>query len=101
MAYGKRRIFALDVIYKPMFAFEAESLAQAEYLVRAPWFAEALTEFHLGRRGVQNQNALPQTRVATEAEAAIYHDFADEFAEHSDQFLVAHLPDGCRLGIAG
>jgi hypothetical protein len=94
VASGERPIFVLDVIDRPTFAFEAESLAQAEDLVRAPWLAAALDRFHRQRGNVDGRHATAGPRDATEAEAAVYRDFADEFAERSGQFLVALLPGG-------
>jgi hypothetical protein len=91
MERSEPQIFVLDVIDKRAFAFEADSVAQAEELVRAPRFTAALDGF-CSRKGEARTHASCLTRPATEAEASIYRDFASEFADASGRILVAHLP---------
>jgi hypothetical protein len=91
MPYRQRPIFVLDIRNEATFAFEAEHLAQARNFVDAPWFAGAVFEFSPSKHGGWDDSAARRTRAATEPEAAIYRDYADEFAEVSDQFLIARL----------
>jgi hypothetical protein len=91
MPYRQRSIFVLDIRNEPTFAFEAEHLAHAEEIADAPWFSSAVCEFYSNKRGKWDDSATRRTRPATEPEAAIYRDYADEFADVSDQFLIARL----------
>jgi len=97
MQQGQRSIFVLDVLDKADFAFEAESLAQARELSEAPWFVQAVNAFYSRkcreRTRERTDGTLRRPRPATEAEASIYRDVADEFADRSDCFLIAHLSD--------
>jgi hypothetical protein len=93
MPYRQRSIFVLDIRNEPTFAFEAEHLAHAEEIADAPWFSSAVCEFYSNKRGKWDDSATRRTRPATEPEAAIYRDYADEFADVSDQFLIAHLSE--------
>jgi hypothetical protein len=87
----KRAIFVLGVPDEADFAFEADSPAQAEAYARAPWFVRSVSQF-FSRHGRGCQTGLtPQTRPASEAEAALYRTLADEFAETTGCFFVAHL----------
>jgi hypothetical protein len=89
----ERSIFALDVAGRAAFAFEAKSLAQAEELTRAPWFARALGKFHANKPQGWDSNIPVRARVATEAEISVYQELADEFADLSARFFIAHLSD--------
>jgi hypothetical protein len=93
MQQGQRPIFVLDVLDKADFAFEAESLAQARELSQAPWFVQAVSAFYSRKCRERTNGTFRCTRPATETEASIYRDFADEFAEGADCFLIAHLSD--------
>jgi len=101
MQQGQRSIFVLDVLDKADFAFEAESLAQARELSEAPWFVQAVSAFYSRkcrertreRTQERTDGTLRRPRPATEAEASVYRDVADEFADRSDCFLIAHLSD--------
>ena len=93
MQQGQRSIFVLDVLDKADFAFEAESLAQARELSEAPWFVQAVSAFYSRKCRERTNGTVRRTRPATEAEASVYRDFADEFADRSDCFLIAHLSD--------
>jgi hypothetical protein len=90
MLSGQRHIFVLDMRHDTAFAFEAENLAQAEGLMHAPWFARAISGFYAKARGCSDSTAC-RIRPATEREAATYRDYADEFADAWDRFLIAHL----------
>jgi len=93
MECREQSIFVLDVAGRPTFAFKAENLAQAEELIQASWFARALSEFYANKRQGWDNNIPVRTRFAIEAEVSIYRDFADEFADLSDRFFIAHLSD--------
>jgi hypothetical protein len=82
-------IFVLDIAEQPCFAFEADHLNAAEQIVRSPWLLQALDEFCRARRPADGGQLF--LRAATDHEAALYRDRADEFAEAETQFLIAHL----------
>jgi hypothetical protein len=81
-------IFVIDVSDSAAFAFEAQSSSQAEDLTRLPWFAQALEEFCLRREMTISERSL---RPATDTEASTYQDLAGEFADTTNDFLVANL----------
>jgi hypothetical protein len=87
----ERPIFILDAGGGSAFAFEAASAIAAEGLTREPWFTEALEEFRQSRLRTRTGLAPARVRTATEAEAALYQDRADEFSDASNHFLVAHI----------
>jgi hypothetical protein len=87
------QIFVLDIAERPTFAFEADSACTAEALARSPWFAFAVADFFAQRGKALNENGRFFARLATEAEASLYRTLADEFAEATDRFLIAHLTD--------
>lgn len=93
MKCRERSIFVLDILGRPTFAFEAEDLAQAEAFVHAPWFASSLSEFFANKRKGWDKNIPLRTRVATEQEASIYRDIADEFTDLSGRLFIAHFSD--------
>jgi hypothetical protein len=82
-------IFVLDIAQRPAFAFAADSLDGARCMARSDWMLLALDRFCRVRRpGAAGQF---QLRCATDSEAAVYHDRADEFADPTAQILIAHL----------
>jgi hypothetical protein len=91
MQQGQKPIFVLDISDKADFAFEAESLAQAQELSQAPWFVQAVSAFYARKCRERTNGTFRGTRPATETEASIYRDLADEFADESNCFLIAHL----------
>src|SRR5258708_36178216 len=95
MQQGQRSIFVLDVLDKADFAFEAESLAQARELSEAPWFVQAVSAFYSRkcreRTRETTNGTFRRTRPATEAEASVYRDVADELADSTDCILITHL----------
>jgi hypothetical protein len=93
MKCKERSVFVLDIAGRPTFAFEAETPAQAEDFIRAPWFGRSLDEFYAKKRSGWDKNISGRVRVATEGEMSIYRDFADEFAVLSNCFFIAHLSD--------
>ncbi|WP_146687357.1 hypothetical protein [Bradyrhizobium canariense] len=94
VATNERSIFVLEIADAPAFAFEAESCSQAAEVARSPWFTRALDKFYLRRRESWDWNRPPlRLRVATTTEATVYRDFACEFADALDCFLVTHLSD--------
>jgi hypothetical protein len=91
MQRARRAIFVVDVVDEASFAFEAQSLGEAEAYAHAPWFLQSLGQFFTQHgRGCQH-GLTPRTRHASEAEASTYHALADEFAETPGCFFVAHL----------
>ena len=86
-------IFVLDILGTPSFAFEAEDLAQAEAFVHAPWFAPSLGKFFAHKRKGWDANVPLRARVASEEEASIYRDFADEFSDVSGCLFIAHFSE--------
>ena len=91
MQRAQRAIFVVDVASEASFAFEAKSLGQAEACAQAPWFLRSLDRFLAQHGRGCAADLAPRTRPASEAEAASYRALADEFAETSDCFFVAHL----------
>ena len=85
-----RPIFVLAIGGEATFAFEADSLAQAREFADSPWFTRAINEIYANNPLAWN-NGAARTRAATEPEASAYRDYADEFADGSRQFLIAHL----------
>ncbi|WP_407157705.1 hypothetical protein [Bradyrhizobium sp. STM 3557] len=84
-------VFALDLAERPAFAFAADSLDGARRMARSDWMRLALDRFcRIRRPGAAGQF---QLRCATDSEAAAYHERADEFADPTDQVLIAHLPE--------
>jgi hypothetical protein len=92
MGAGKQ-VFVLDVADEPTFAFEADGMTAAAALVQLPWFTSAVTGFRARRGKVFDSNDPLFARMATEAEASLYRGLADEFADATGCFLVAHLAD--------
>jgi hypothetical protein len=72
------QVFVLDLGRHPAFAFATGDVEQAQGIVRSSWLLRALDAF-CKRRPLGGGRL--QLRPATEAEAAIYRDRADEFAE--------------------
>jgi hypothetical protein len=96
MPHRQRTIFVLDIRNEAAFAFEAETLVQAEGLTHAPWFARAVGEFYASKHGRCDDGVARRIRSATKREASTYRDYADEFADLSDHFLIAHLSEADR-----
>jgi hypothetical protein len=89
MHRAPRPVFVVDIPNMANFAFEAESLGQAEAYAHAPWFLRSLGQF-FAQHG-RGCGFRPLTRPASEAESSTYRALADEFSEISDCFFVAHL----------
>jgi hypothetical protein len=89
--WRERAIFVLDVLDEADFAFEADNLAQAEEYAQAPWLQRSVGQF-FSRHGRACQGGFASNaRPASAAEASTYRALADEFAETSGYFFVAHL----------
>ena len=86
------QIFILSLFEDTHLAFEAESHESAEGLCRTPWFVQAVDEFRAHKRESAS-SLFYRARPATDAEAATYRQFADEFAELGNRLLVANLGD--------
>jgi hypothetical protein len=82
-------VFILSIAERPAFAFEADNFNAATQISRSPWLLQALDEFCRARRPADGGQLF--LRAATDHEAALYRDRADEFAEAETQFLIAHL----------
>jgi hypothetical protein len=91
MAQRQRRVFVLDVADGPAFAFEADNAVAADALVRTPWFARAFSDFRARGHKTCNSNGPLRARAATEAETSLYWDCAAEFAEETEQLLLARI----------
>ena len=85
----EHRVFVLELDGSPKFAFEALEISDASEIARSIWFGQAFDRFCPDRR-VKDSN--PRLRPATDREASAFHDVAEEFAEPTEHFLVAHLP---------
>jgi len=84
------QVFVLDLGRPPAFAFATGDVEQAQDIVRSPRLLRALDAF-CKRRPFDGGNRL-QLRPATDDEAAIYHDRADEFAEDvTARLLIVHI----------
>jgi hypothetical protein len=86
------QIFILSLFEDVDLAFEADSQESAEGLCRTSWFVQAVDQFRAHKRESAS-SLFYQARPATDAEAAIYRQIADEFAEWGDRLLVANLGD--------
>ncbi|WP_456731447.1 hypothetical protein [Bradyrhizobium sp. USDA 3364] len=83
----------IETRHDAAFALEAASLAHATELLQTSWLAAALDDFHRRQPHLSQRCAPWRIREATAAEAALFRDLADEFADGSNRFLVAELPD--------
>lgn len=88
---GGPSVFVLEIEDEPCFAFEAETLDQAEQLVRASSFWHAFNRFRTSSaKGVNSQLDF-RARPATANEASVYETVATEFAgDYTGPFFV-HL----------
>jgi len=93
MSRTEHRIFVLDIANQPALAFEADSAFAAEALISASWFTEAVEDFCKKRRKIRNGTFPTRPRLATDVEASLYRERADEFAELTDHFLIAHISE--------
>ena len=87
---GSKTVFVLELADRQAFAFEAESAAAAEVMVRAPRFIQALNRFCDARGIVRGERPL-LPREATAREKAAYIDYLDEFPEEFGSLLVVGL----------
>lgn len=85
----ERRVFALELNGLPTLAFEATEISIANEIVRSAWFRRAVDRL-CQNRPLTDSNTRP--RPATAEEASLFHDLAEEFAEPTEHFFVAHLP---------
>jgi hypothetical protein len=82
-------VFVIDIAQLPAFAFEADHVDAARQIVGSAWLLRALDAFCRVRRPADGRQL--RLRTATDREAALYRDRADEFAEAEPHFLIAHL----------
>jgi hypothetical protein len=88
----QRPVFILNLCEGTDLAFEADGEEIAEKFCRTPWFVQAVDRFRAHK--TQSANSLfYRTRPATAAEASMYRQVADEFAELGPCMLVANLGD--------
>ena len=92
MLQRPRPIFILNLFEGTDLAFEADNLDAAEELCRTPWFEQAVDQFRAHKKESAS-SLFYRIRHATDAEAAAYWQFADEFAELGHCVLVANLDD--------
>jgi hypothetical protein len=86
---AEQDVFVLELDGSPTFAFGAAENESASEIIRSDWFKAAIDGF-LSDRPVTDSAVL--LRPATNTEASVFHDLADEFAEPTMRFFVAHLP---------
>ena len=83
-----QHVFVLELDGLPTLAFGAAGISNADEISRSTWFRRAFDRFRSGRPVTGSNTHL---RPATDKEAAAFNDLADEFAEPTQHFLVAHL----------
>ena len=88
--FGGKAVFVLDLAAGQAFAFESESAATADVMVRAPGFIQALNRFCNARGIVRDERPL-LPRQATACEEAAYIDYLGEFPEALGRLLVVRL----------
>jgi hypothetical protein len=87
------QVFAIDLGRRPAFVFAANGHDMAQSLVRSPGLLQALDTFGRLSRPAQTQRLA--LRKATNDEAAIYLDRADELAEETIcRLLLVHISSG-------
>ena len=87
---SSKTVFVFDLSDRRVFAFEAESAATAEMMLRGPRFVQALYRFCDARGIVRDERPL-LLREATAREKATYIDYLDEFPEALGSLLVVGL----------
>jgi hypothetical protein len=92
MLQRPRQVFVLNLFEGTDLAFEADSRESAESLCRAPWFVQAVERFRAHKRESADGLCF-RAQPATDAEAAMYRQISDEFAEMGHDVLVANLGD--------
>ena len=96
MLQRTRPVFILNLFEGAELAFEADSQESAEGLCRAPWFVQAVDRFRAHKRE-SSGSRFYRTQPATEVQAAMYRQIADEFAELGPCMLVANLGDAQKI----
>jgi len=91
MASDHPQVFILDMAERPVFAFEASDFEMAQRLARSQWLLQALDRFCSTRAPAQDSRGRLRLREATRDEAALYRARAEEFADATPRFLIAHL----------
>jgi hypothetical protein len=89
MSFQSTPVFVIDVTELAAFAFEADDFDAARYIVGSHWLLQPLDAFCRARRPADRGQL--RLRTATDHEATLYRDRADEFAEAERRFLVVHL----------
>lgn len=87
MTQCRRAVFALVHTSGQVYAFEAENVADAETIARAPCFMQSLTLFY-GEHDDRTDSLSRNVRAATNAETATYRSRLAEFAEEVKRLLV-------------
>jgi hypothetical protein len=92
MLHRPHHVFILNLFEDTNLAFEADGPESAESLCHASWFVEAVDAFRAHKRESAS-SLFYRTRPATDAEASMFRQVADEFAELGHRMLVANLGD--------
>ncbi|WP_315777384.1 hypothetical protein [Bradyrhizobium sp. SZCCHNR1053] len=93
MSAAPPQVFAIDLGRRPAFVFAANDHDMAQNLVRSPRLLHAIDAFCRLRRPAQAERLA--LRGATDDEAAVYRDRADELADGAiSRLLLVHIsPD--------
>jgi hypothetical protein len=89
VAIPARQTFVIELPGAPSLAFEAAHEEDALALSNAPWFTDALAKYLRSKSSGLTADVSPRVRPATQEETAVYRDYAREFAEMADCFLLA------------
>jgi hypothetical protein len=89
VAIAARQTFVMELPGARSLAFEAAHEEEALALSSAPWFLNALGKYLPSKSSCLILDSPLGVRPATKEEAALYRDFAREFAEMTDCFLLA------------
>jgi hypothetical protein len=89
VAIAARHTFVIEFPGAPSLAFEAAHEEEALALFNAPWFRDALAKYLCSKSSELSRDFSARIRPATKEETAVYRDYAREFAEMADCFLLA------------
>jgi hypothetical protein len=89
MVLHQARVFVVEMAGQPAFAFEATNVEDAHRMIRSETLLQALDRFCQTRRA--GETGQLQLREATAHESDFYNHLANELAEPSPPFLIAHL----------
>jgi hypothetical protein len=89
VAIAARQTFVIELPGTLLLAFEAACEEEALALSNTPWFRDALAKYLCFKSSRSTADVSPRIRPATKEETAVYRDYAREFAEMADCFLLA------------